>query len=49
MFINLANISLHGKPEAMDELISPFLPSVGGQGPEQRHFNLIVRQTGRVL
>ena len=23
----------------MDELISPFLPSIGGQSPEQKHFN----------
>ena len=39
MFINLANISQNGKPEALDELISPFLPSIGRQSPEQKHFN----------
>ena len=37
--INLANIS-NGKPQAGDVLISPFLPSSGGQGSEQRCFSL---------
>ena len=35
--INLANKK--GKPQGGDELISSFLPSTGGQGSEQRHFN----------
>ena len=30
-------------------LISSFLPSPGGQGSEQRHFNLMVRQRDRIL
>ena len=30
-------------------LISPFLPSTGGQGSEQRHFSLAARQRGRIL
>ena len=30
-------------------LISSFLTSIGGQGSEQRHFHLRVRQRGRVL
>ena len=29
-------------------LISSFLPFTGGQGPEQKHFGLILRQRGRV-
>jgi len=32
-----------------DVLISSFLPSAGGQGSEQRHFSLTVRQRGRIL
>ena len=32
-----------------DMLISSFLPSAGGQGSEQRHFSLTVRQRGRIL
>ena len=30
-------------------LLSSFLPPTGGQGSEQRHFSLTVRQRGRVL
>ena len=30
-------------------LVSSFLPSMGGQGSEQRHFSLTVRQRGRIL
>ena len=37
--LNLANILENGKPQAGDVLISSFLPSTGGQGSEQRHFN----------
>ena len=37
--INLASISQNGKPQAEDVLISSFLPSAGGQGSEQRHFD----------
>ena len=37
--INLANISLNGKPQAGDVFISSFLLYTGGQGSEQRHFN----------
>ena len=29
--------------------ISSFLPSIGGQGSDQRHFSLMVWQRGRVL
>lgn len=32
-----------------DVLVSSFLPSMGGQGSEQRHFSLTVRQRGRIL
>ena len=32
-----------------DVLISFFLPTIGGQDSEQRHFSLIVRQRGRIL
>ena len=35
----LQAISQNGKPQAGDELISFFLASIGGQGPEQKHFN----------
>ena len=37
--LNLANILENTKPQAGDMLISSFLPSTGGQGSEQRHFN----------
>ena len=37
--LNLANILDNGNPQAGDVLISSFLPSTGGQGSEQRHFN----------
>ena len=37
--LNLANILENGKPQAGDVFISSFLPSTGGQGSEQRHFN----------
>ena len=37
--ISLANISQNGKPGAGDGSISSFLPSTGGQGSEQMHFN----------
>ena len=37
--LNLANILENGKPQAGDVLISSFLPSTGGQGSEQKHFN----------
>ena len=47
--VNLANISKNGKPQAGDMLISPFLPSTGGQGSEQRYFGLTVRQRGKIL
>ena len=30
-------------------LVFSFLPSMGGQGSEQRHFSLTVRQRGRIL
>ena len=46
--INLANI-LNGKPQAGDVLISSFLLSTGGQGSQQRHCSLTVRQRGRIL
>ena len=32
-----------------DVLVSSFLPSMGGQGSEQRHCSLTVRQRGRIL
>lgn len=32
-----------------DVLVSSFLLSMGGQGSEQRHFSLTVRQRGRIL
>lgn len=44
--INLANIS-NGEPQAGDVFISSFLPSTGGQGSEQRHSSLAVRQRGQ--
>ena len=47
--INLASISKNGKPQAGDMLISSFLPSTGGQGPEQGHFGSTVRQRSRIL
>ena len=47
--IHLANISWSGKPQAGDAFISSFLLSSGGEGSEQRHFSLTVRQRGRVL
>ena len=37
--LNLANILENGKPQAGGVLISSFLPSTGGQGSEQKHFN----------
>ena len=46
---NLANISQNGKPQAGDVLISPFLPSTGGQGSKQRNLGLTVRQRGKIL
>ena len=46
--INLANIS-NGEPQAGDVFISSFLPSTGGQGSEQRHSSLAVRQRGKIL
>ena len=45
--INLANISQNAKPQAGDVLISSFLPSTGGQSPEQSLFSLTVRQRGQ--
>ena len=36
--MKLANISYSGKPQAGDVLISSFLPSTGGPGPEPRLF-----------
>ena len=32
-----------------DELVSSFLPSIGRQGSEQRHFSLTARQSGQIL
>ena len=37
------------KPQVWDVLFSSFLPSTGGQGSEQRHFSLTLRQRGRIL
>ena len=36
-------------PQAGDVFISSFLPSIGRQGSEQRHFSLMVRQRVRIL
>ena len=46
--INLTNISQNVRPQAGDVLISSFLSSTGGQGSEQRHFGVTVRQRGRI-
>lgn len=47
--INLAKCSRMASLRQGDMLISFFLQSTGGQGYEQRHFSLTVKQRDRIL